>query len=1111
METNKTIQFFSNLMSPKKEIRNQAEQDLEILKSKSFEESFPIFQEGIMSQNQRISQLATLLLKKVFLDNKEKKEKLTESQIESMKSFIRSQITFDNKEWKTLQRLGEALALLYQISDIKKSFGEITELFNKQEFLARKLSMFIISNLSDLGAINDEMAKSNANDFKMIFSKCFEDQNDTVKISAINAFNKFVVNLKDEKVQELFADMINPLFNNMINLFKNDLNVDKQIFDSLIFLVDSYPKFFKNNIDSIIDCVSKISSETKISFSLRTSALEIVFSLANSIPAKIRSSKNFQEIFIPLMFKLLLELDNINTLETWEKLKEEDENDMEYMFYSVRTGFERLRIDLGGEYFMKISNNAIKTFLQSQNWIEKHAGFAALAYMAEGAKEIFKNNLKELLQYISEGLVYPHSRVRYMALIFFGNLLTETAPKPQKEYSNNILPGIAKLLTENEKSLRVQTMACHAINNFLMGLISTSKNADDNIKLLSPYIKDLVSLIMKVFENSLNISYEPLQQKSLECISLLSNIHEKSFSPYYNLIMPGLKKLYFNLDAKTETQKQLKKNCINTIGYLFSGISEQYQEYKNDFKEISQALVNSLSTLPEEDPQIPAIIEAFVSISLGMEFTDFEPIFVNLFNYLSKFISADIGLTLKDADVDEYIPDENERKEGVGSVIFNFGVKSKKISVNTFALQLKIISLESLNEIALNLGESFKNYTEKYLKLAKNLLTFAYSRKIRKTAIKAIFTCTNACSNDQERKKVLDLIIDDLLELLKFDIQAKFFKDMKCIIKYIGKSMSFFEDKSYFDKNTIEKIFKILKDIVIVVQTKINEIYNLFKNDDDGIYDANDKSDQSTDIFQMQKVYKYINKLYYYIFRLFEEELTPLVKINLAEFFYELWGNEIKNVLNNPEEMKLKINTKLAHQNGISMCVKFFNIFMEYSDIDSYHALVGKYYEYSQKIEDNEDILANIIEGYGIICQREDKKIFNEKYKNIIIFIQKILQRNKTNENAVTYSKGVKALGKFIYNQCNEDDYGYNLANNFLKFLPVEEDLDESDKICSELFDQINEFKNKLFIGDRNKEETKEAIKRIMALNTQEQFIDDVTKLIATSMNLGMQFNNLLE
>ena len=42
------------------------------------------------------------------------------------------------------------------LSLTKKSFSEIIELFNNEEFLARKLSMYIISNLSDLNAINNE-------------------------------------------------------------------------------------------------------------------------------------------------------------------------------------------------------------------------------------------------------------------------------------------------------------------------------------------------------------------------------------------------------------------------------------------------------------------------------------------------------------------------------------------------------------------------------------------------------------------------------------------------------------------------------------------------------------------------------------------------------------------------------------------------------------------------------------------------------------------------------------------------------------------------------------------------------------------------------------------
>ena len=71
--------------------------------------------------------------------------------------------------------------------------------------------------------------------------------------------------------------------------------------------------------------------------------------------------------------------------------------------------------------------------------------------------------------------------------------------------------------------------------------------------------------------------------------------------------------------------------------------------------------------------------------------------------------------------------------------------------------------------------------------------------------------------------------------------------------------------------------------------------------------------------------------------------------------------------------------------------------------------------------------------------------------------------------------------------------------------------MDESDRICSELFDQINGHKNKLLLDDRNKGETIEAVKRITNLNSKEQFIDDVTKLIECSMNLRIQYNNLLE
>ena len=1113
MENNKAIQFFQNMMSPVRSVRTQAEKDFETLKSYPFKESFPIFQEGIKSPDKKICQFATLMMKKMYLDNNEIIDKY-KNDLEDIKVFILSQITFNNQDWDTLKRFGEALAMIYQRKkENNYNFEEIMQIFNKNDFLARKLALFIISNLSELGVINDNFAQQNGNDFIQIFQVTMGDQKDEVKSSAIIAFKKFIVNLKDENIQGKFSILINPLLQNILSLFKEKIELEKEIFDSLIFLADSYPKFFMNNLNEIMEFVCKIASEKKIDFRLRISSLEIVYTLAHSIPAKIRENQNFAKIFIPLIFNLILDIDNIDSLKNWEQLKEEDENELEFMFYHIKSGLERISLDLGGQYFMKTIDNYIQNYLKSNNWVEIHGGFATLAFISESAKDIFTENLKDLLQYISHGLIHEHPRVRYMALTFLGNLLTETAPKPQKEYVGNILPAIAKLL-KDEQLLRVKSMACLTLNNFLAGLISKNKNVENNVELLKPYIKDLVDFILNILEGSIKINYEPLQKNSFECISLLSSIEEKHFEEYYPKIMSGLKELYHKLNTETAEQKQLRTNCINTIGYLFSGISDDYDKYKNDFQELSKDFINDLEKLPVEDPQIIAIIEAFINISLGIYFPDFKEIFDKLFSFFEKYISADIGLTLQDAEVDKYVPNE-EQPKGVGSVIFNFGVKSKKISVNTFALQLKITSLEALNEIALNLGENFKNYCEKYIDLVRNLLTFAYSRKIRKISIKSIFTCSNACSTDEERQKVFDLIIVDLINLLEFDIEAGFFKDMKCIIKYIGKSLSLFESDMNIDNDRINKMFEVLKKVLLKVETKITSLYNLFKNDQDGIYDANDKSDQNSDIFQLQKIYHYINILFQGFNLLDTNTFTNYGKY-LLEFYSELWKEEQKYLVENNSINEQK--SKEVHENSLVMCIHFYNVFMEYSNEQSFRDLSVDFFSRTHeicKVQISEKIIGYILDGYGIICQRQDNILFEKKFNTIIDFIEKILNREES-KNQISHDKAVRALGKYIYykvdNNLNlNNEYKYNITKNFLNFLPVTNDLEISDKICSELFDQINEEKCQILLKDNIEEETKKAIHRIIDLNSKENFIEDLTKLLKCSLSLGLNFSHLVD
>ncbi len=97
------------------------------------------------------------------------------------------------------------------------------------------------------------------------------------------------------------------------------------------------------------------------------------------------------------------------------------------MYLSACEGIERLSNDLGGKFMLKATFSYIETYLSSNNWAAKHAGFSAIGYMAEGCKDVFKSHLPNLLKFIGSGLIHEHPRVKYSALSALGLLCEDVA------------------------------------------------------------------------------------------------------------------------------------------------------------------------------------------------------------------------------------------------------------------------------------------------------------------------------------------------------------------------------------------------------------------------------------------------------------------------------------------------------------------------------------------------------------------------------------------------------------------------------------------------------------------------------------------------------------
>ena len=1085
MQSN-SIQLFENLMSPQKDIRENAEKSLEQLKQLPIAQSLPVFAEGMSSNVENIFQLSTLLFKKTFCDDSKKLEALSPEDKSTLINLIKSKIDFaGGKSWKSLQRLAEALAPLYQVTNLSNGFVDILKWFEDQaNALSRKFAIFIIEVLCTLNAINESVLDPGAiNNFKGIFSKGLEDPDIDVKVSSLNCVTQFLINVENEKILLQFSELTDKMLAALIETLKYEngqgkVDIEnskgKAALETLIEIVDQHPKFWKGKTDTIINIVNEISKGKIFQNQIRELSLELVLSLAKTSASSIKKSANFKNIFLPLLFNLMLEIDNENDDAKWEKNYEENEENRDEMFYAVRDSFDRLSLDLGGDFFMSATSDYIKKFMNSANWIEVHAAYTAMAFMSEGCKDSFSKNLKEFLQFISTGLTHKHPRVRYAALFAFGSVLKSTAPKPQKEFTNNILPALAQLMSDKEPSIRVKTQSCNSLVEFLKGLLNDELTSEESNQLISNYTSDLVQLLSQLFEFSLKESYYPLQESTLSSLSLLSNLLEKNFAPYFEKLMPGLKKLFFGLNAQTPEQKKLKSNTIETISFLCASIAEERDKYIDDLNSIAGAFLDCFQTLKEEDPQLASIINGFTHLSSAMK-DKFAPYLDKLLPVLLKYINTDIDINASDATLDEYIPAEKEEKNKKQSFVFNLGANQTKLSLNTFALQNKIASYTALYDIAKNMETAFGKYVQTLLELSQKYMEYAFAPKIRKLSIKSVCACLNAVSTTEDKKKILEFIGPCIIKSYNTALDKKFQKDIKRLLKAMTFAFESIKDKMVFTEQFISDFYVCLnKTCKLIDGNKLTLINDVQSNKVD-----EDEEDAILEDYEyLCEIERRIMEISGILFKLFGAPLTGLVAQNLFDSFKNNWINALKRD-------RLKSDTEIL----TSIC--FFDDFIEHGAIEGVVICIRDFIDNTSKYDtDNEDILQSTVYGYGAICKKLSKDQFKEYNASIVTFIAKLMEREVNEDNGRTYDNAVSAMAKYIIYQGNNSNDCLTMGKQIIKILPLKNDLEEGKALCEEFFNQIKN-NNPIFVNEGNMEELKQTIIDIKKLNDEKKFLEE--------------------
>ena len=115
----------------------------------------------------------------------------------------------------------------------------------------------------------------------------------------------------------------------------------------------------------------------------RSSAKEILLSLANKAPGIVRKLDNVKTQFYPALFQMITEVPFEDDLEEWANEKEEEDITRTDPHAVAREALMRFSRIIGENVTIEASSELIKAAITNEDWKKRQAGYFYLGYIAE--------------------------------------------------------------------------------------------------------------------------------------------------------------------------------------------------------------------------------------------------------------------------------------------------------------------------------------------------------------------------------------------------------------------------------------------------------------------------------------------------------------------------------------------------------------------------------------------------------------------------------------------------------------------------------------------------------------------------------------------------------
>lgn len=607
-----------------------------------------------------------------------------------------------------VEAIGTLAPSLLQNGDWPDLVDEVLAVSKSGESALRESAMDLLEMLCEFCV---DPLKPRANDIKAVIASCLTDQ-DRVRVSAVKAVVAFVIALDDHEKPHL-ADTVPAIFQTVSKFYEakdDDLLTDT--IEQLVNLPKCEPTFLRAHLEPVVSLFFTLTADRELSPNTRRMGMEFLLTLTEQGKGMIRKHPNFAQRAIPLAFSFLLELEHTPE---WDNF--EDDDDKEQQNFSMgQEAIDRFAMSLGGKIFMSVATPIIQEFLQSPDWLKRHAGLTALSTMADACKKIFKTQLDSISNMIIPFVTKdPHHRVRWAAVNGLAQLSVDFCPEFQENFHASVLPSLAEGMQLGVNHPRVVAHAALCVVDF---------TANVEKEIMEPYFNGFMEALLQLLQTD-NVK---IQESALSAVSAMALIAEDDFAPFYDAFIPGLKTILTGPDQIK--LRELRGKAIECVGLIGKAVGKE--RFGEDAKLILQHLLEKQrGGLASDDPQYRYMVQAFSRICqcLGSDFAPYLPACID--PLLQSAAIENCGF-ITDAD------DKNEHAKEDGFETIDLalrGLGNKSLTINTALLEEKVTACNCLFEYANALEDKFFPYVERTAAILIPLLSYPFHEGIRVASI----------------------------------------------------------------------------------------------------------------------------------------------------------------------------------------------------------------------------------------------------------------------------------------------------------------------------------------------------------------------------------------